>query len=102
VFYARKPDGKSGVFLIAKKRLRELGRGQFTEIGPLGPTINEAGMVAFRGVADWEGQGIPHSANERFLQVEPESRIVWEHLRSRFNLGKRDEERNARSIIGRT
>jgi catechol 2,3-dioxygenase-like lactoylglutathione lyase family enzyme len=43
-----------------------------------------------------EPYGIPHSANERFLQVEPESRSVWEHLRSRFNLGKRDEERNAR------
>jgi len=48
-FYGELPDSVEGVFLL-RDELQTVAdtSGQFTSIGPLGPTMNEAGMVAFR------------------------------------------------------
>lgn len=49
-FYGELPGGDQGVFLLRDGRLQTIAhtRGPFEAIGPLGPTMNEAGMVAFR------------------------------------------------------
>jgi hypothetical protein len=45
-------DGRQGVFLVRAGRLETLAATpDFASIGPLGPTINEAGAVAFRADA---------------------------------------------------
>jgi hypothetical protein len=49
-FYGEFPDGAQGVFLLRDGRLQAIAstRDGFALIGPLGPTMNEAGTVAFR------------------------------------------------------
>ena len=49
-FYGDLPGGGQGVFLLRDGRLHTIAdtRGSFASIGPLGPTMNEAGTVAFR------------------------------------------------------
>jgi hypothetical protein len=49
-FYGTAIDGAEGVFLLHEDRLRTIAstRDGFALIGPLGPTMNEAGTVAFR------------------------------------------------------
>jgi hypothetical protein len=49
-FYGDLPGGGQGVFLLRNGRLQTIAdtRGPFASIGPLGPTMNEAGTVAFR------------------------------------------------------
>jgi hypothetical protein len=49
-FYGSDLDGREGVFLLRQGRLQVLANRYdgFASIGPLGPTLNEAGMVAFR------------------------------------------------------
>jgi hypothetical protein len=49
-FYGDLPGGGQGVFLLLERGLETIAdtQGQFTSIGPLGPTMNEAGTVAFR------------------------------------------------------
>jgi hypothetical protein len=56
-FYGEQLDGGEGVFLFHDGRIETIGdtRGRFASIGPLGPTMNEAGTVAFR--AD-PGEGV--------------------------------------------
>jgi hypothetical protein len=53
-FYGELPGGLEAVFVVRDEleAIADTG-GQFTSIGPLGPTMNEAGTVAFR--ADVEG-----------------------------------------------
>ena len=48
-FYGELSGGVEAVFLL-RDELQTIAdtRGQFTSIGPLGPTMNETGMVAFR------------------------------------------------------
>ena len=49
-FYGELPDRTAGVFLLRDGRLQAIAstRDGFAAIGPLGPTMNEAGTVAFR------------------------------------------------------
>ncbi len=49
-FYGELPRGGRGVFLLRDGRLQMVAdtHGAFASIGPLGPTMNEAGTVAFR------------------------------------------------------
>ena len=49
-FYGEQLDGGEGAFLFHDGRIETIGdtRGRFASIGPLGPTMNEAGTVAFR------------------------------------------------------
>ena len=49
-FYGEFADGAEGVFLLRDGRLQAIAstRDGFAAIGPLGPTMNEAGTVAFR------------------------------------------------------
>src|SRR5207237_1639666 len=49
-FYGRFLDGREAVFLLRDGRLQAIADtgGPFGAIGPLGPTMNEAGTVAFR------------------------------------------------------
>jgi len=49
-FYGELPGGGQGVFLLREGRLQTIADtlGGFASIGPLGPTMNEAGTVAFR------------------------------------------------------
>jgi hypothetical protein len=49
-FYGDMLDGGQGVFLLRDGHLQTIAdtRGRFASIGPLGPTMNEAGTVAFR------------------------------------------------------
>jgi hypothetical protein len=49
-FYGEFADGAQGVFLLRDGRLQAIAgtRDGFAAIGPLGPTMNEAGTVAFR------------------------------------------------------
>ena len=49
-FYADLSGGGQGVCLLREGRLKTVAdtRGSFVSIGPLGPTMTEAGAVAFR------------------------------------------------------
>jgi hypothetical protein len=49
-FYGKHVDGAAAIFLVSDGQLRSIANagGAFAGIGPLGPTMNEAGMVAFR------------------------------------------------------
>jgi hypothetical protein len=49
-FYGVHADGRTGFFLLRAKALHTIAQsdGEFAAIGPLGPTISEAGQVAFR------------------------------------------------------
>jgi hypothetical protein len=49
-FYGELADGAQGVFLLRDGRLQAIAgtRDGFAVVGPLGPTMNEAGTVAFR------------------------------------------------------
>jgi hypothetical protein len=77
-FYGNDPGGGSGVFLLGDGVLHPIAQrdGQFASIGPLGPTINEAGSVAFR--ADRVGQisGI-FAGNATSVEVVADSRGTW-------------------------
>ena len=46
-FYGTEPSGRGAVFLVDDGGVRTFARA-FYEIGPAGPTIDEAGVVAFR------------------------------------------------------
>src|SRR5438128_111287 len=49
-FYGELPGGDQGVFLLRDGCLQTIAdtRGPFASIGPLGPTMNQGGTVAFR------------------------------------------------------
>jgi len=53
-------SGERGVFRFDSNGIVAVGETpeQFSEIGPLGPTMNDAGMVAFRATAEAGGDGV--------------------------------------------
>lgn len=59
-FYTERADGYHGVFLARTDRLVALAdtRADFATIGPLGPTMNNAGAVAFRATSTAGSSGI--------------------------------------------
>jgi len=59
-FYGDLRDDGQGVFLLRDGRLQTVAstRGRFASIGPLGPTMNEAGTVAFRADRSAGASGI--------------------------------------------
>ena len=54
-FYGSHPSGRGAVFLVDDGGVRTFA-GAFHEIGPAGPTIDEAGVVAFRAE---RAEGVP-------------------------------------------
>jgi hypothetical protein len=59
-FYGSLSGGGENIFLLDDGRLQTIAdtRGPFAAIGPLGPTMNEAGTVAFRANRTPEVSGI--------------------------------------------
>jgi hypothetical protein len=59
-FYAALKLGERGVFRISDGRVLKIAdtSGEFSEIGPLGPTMNDDGKVAFRAGLKAGGEGI--------------------------------------------
>src|SRR5215813_3072753 len=53
-FYGTLMSGESGVFWLAGAEIVKIAStsGEYREIGPLGPTMNDDGMVAFRAAAE--------------------------------------------------
>jgi hypothetical protein len=77
-FYGVYEDGGNGVFLLHAKTLYAIARtdADFATIGPLGPTINEAGRIAFRADRVGGVSGI-YAADTAGVTTVADTRREW-------------------------